>query len=78
MATAVDFGSRLRYPRTRFNSHDLLYQAQTTHRANFNAHEVQRSTLLSVKTGGCPEDCAYCPQSAHYKTGVERHGPTKR
>ena len=52
---------------------DLLYQAQTTHRANFNAHEVQRSTLLSVKTGGCPEDCAYCPQSAHYNTGVERH-----
>ncbi len=52
---------------------DLLYQAQTAHRANFNQHEVQRSTLLSVKTGGCPEDCAYCPQSAHYKTGVERH-----
>ena len=52
---------------------DLLYQAQTVHRANFNQHEVQRSTLLSVKTGGCPEDCAYCPQSAHYKTGVERH-----
>lgn len=52
---------------------DLLYQAQTVHRTNFNQHEVQRSTLLSVKTGGCPEDCAYCPQSAHYKTGVERH-----
>jgi biotin synthase len=52
---------------------DLLYQAQTAHRSNFNQHEVQRSTLLSVKTGGCPEDCAYCPQSAHYKTGVERH-----
>lgn len=52
---------------------DLLFQAQTTHRSNFDATEVQRSTLLSVKTGGCPEDCAYCPQSAHYKTGVERH-----
>lgn len=52
---------------------DLLYQAQTAHRAHFDQHEVQRSTLLSVKTGGCPEDCAYCPQSAHYKTGVERH-----
>lgn len=52
---------------------DLLFQAQTTHRTNFDATEVQRSTLLSVKTGGCPEDCAYCPQSAHYKTGVERH-----
>ncbi|MEI6517438.1 MAG: biotin synthase BioB [bacterium] len=53
---------------------ELLYQAQTIHRSNFNHLEVQRSTLLSVKTGGCPEDCAYCPQSAHYKTGVERHG----
>jgi biotin synthase len=52
---------------------DLLYQAQTIHRSTFNPREVQRSTLLSVKTGGCPEDCAYCPQSAHYKTGVERH-----
>jgi biotin synthase len=52
---------------------DLIYQAQTLHRQYFNPHEVQRSTLLSVKTGGCPEDCAYCPQSAHYQTGVERH-----
>lgn len=53
---------------------DLIYQAQTVHRENFPGGKVQRSTLLSVKTGGCPEDCAYCPQSAHYKTGVERHG----
>jgi biotin synthase len=53
---------------------DLMYQAQSVHRQYFNPHEVQRSTLLSVKTGGCPEDCAYCPQSAHYQTGVERHG----
>src|ERR1044071_4250763 len=52
---------------------DLLFQAQTVHRENFPANEVQRSTLLSVKTGGCPENCAYCPQSAHYDTGVERH-----
>ncbi|MCB0343489.1 MAG: biotin synthase BioB [Bdellovibrionales bacterium] len=52
---------------------DLMYQAQTVHRDNFTPTEVQRSTLLSVKTGGCPEDCAYCPQSAHYDTGVERH-----
>lgn len=52
---------------------DLMYAAQTVHRQHFNPHEVQRSTLLSVKTGGCPEDCAYCPQSAHYQTGVERH-----
>jgi biotin synthase len=49
---------------------DLLYQAQTIHRAHFDANEVQVSTLLSIKTGGCPEDCAYCPQSAHYRTGV--------
>lgn len=52
---------------------DLIYRAQTVHRANFDPTEVQRSTLLSIKTGGCAEDCAYCPQSAHYKTGVERH-----
>jgi biotin synthase len=52
---------------------DLIFQAQTVHRENFPANEVQRSTLLSVKTGGCPENCAYCPQSAHYDTGVERH-----
>jgi biotin synthase len=49
---------------------DLLYQAQTVHRAHFDANEVQISTLLSIKTGGCPEDCAYCPQSAHYRTGL--------
>ena len=53
---------------------DLIYQAQTVHREHFPGGQIQRSTLLSVKTGGCPEDCAYCPQSAHYKTGVERHG----
>lgn len=52
---------------------ELIFQAQTIHRAHFSPLTVQRSTLLSVKTGGCPEDCAYCPQSAHYKTGVERH-----
>src|SRR5579883_2484806 len=49
---------------------DLLYRAQTVHRAHFDANEVQISTLLSIKTGGCPEDCAYCPQSAHYRTGL--------
>ena len=51
---------------------DLLFQAQTVHRQHFDANEVQLSTLLSIKTGGCPEDCAYCPQSAHYDTGLER------
>ncbi len=50
---------------------DLMYQAQTVHRQNFNPHEVEFATLLSVKTGGCPEDCAYCPQAARYDTGVE-------
>ncbi len=52
---------------------DLIFRAQTVHRQNFNPHEVQRSTLLSVKTGGCPENCKYCPQSAHYDTGIQRH-----
>ncbi len=51
---------------------DLLYQAQTVHRRHFDPNEVQVSTLLSIKTGGCPEDCAYCPQSGRYDTGLER------
>jgi biotin synthase len=50
---------------------DLLYRAQTVHRSRFDANEVQISTLLSIKTGGCPEDCGYCPQSAHFSTGVQ-------
>jgi biotin synthase len=49
---------------------DLVFQAQTVHRAHFDPNEVQISTLLSIKTGGCPEDCAYCPQSAHFDTGL--------
>jgi biotin synthase len=49
---------------------ELMYRAQTVHRQNFDAAAVQISTLLSIKTGGCPEDCAYCPQSARYDTGV--------
>lgn len=52
---------------------DLMYEAQTLHRHYFPGNKVQRSTLLSIKTGGCPEDCSYCPQSAHYDTDVERH-----
>jgi len=51
---------------------DLLFKAQTVHRANFDPNEVQVSTLLSIKTGSCPEDCKYCPQSAHYNTGLEK------
>lgn len=50
---------------------DLLFRAQQVHREHFEASEVQLSTLLSIKTGGCPEDCGYCPQSAHFDTGVE-------
>ena len=50
---------------------ELLFRAQSAHRQNFDPTEVQISTLLSIKTGGCPEDCAYCPQSARYDTGVE-------
>ena len=50
---------------------DLLYQAQTVHRMYFDPLQVQISTLLSIKTGGCAEDCAYCPQSATYDTGLK-------
>ncbi|MFN9748924.1 MAG: biotin synthase BioB [Burkholderiales bacterium] len=50
---------------------DLIYRAQQVHREYFPANQVQLSTLLSIKTGGCPEDCAYCPQSVHYDTGLE-------
>lgn len=49
---------------------DLLYRAQQVHRAHFDANAVQVSTLLSIKTGACPEDCKYCPQSGHYNTGL--------
>jgi biotin synthase len=51
---------------------DLMHRAQTVHRRHFDPNEVQVSTLLSVKTGACPEDCAYCPQSIRYDTGLER------
>lgn len=50
---------------------DLIFRAQTLHRRYHAANEVQLSTLLSIKTGGCSEDCAYCPQSAHYETNLE-------
>jgi len=49
---------------------ELMFRAQSVHRANFNPLEVQISTLLSIKTGGCPEDCGYCPQAAAYETGT--------
>ena len=50
---------------------DLVFQAQTIHRQNFDPNAVQISSLLSIKTGACPEDCSYCPQSARYDTGLE-------
>jgi biotin synthase len=73
----VPFGRRTAWPAEAvcelfeqpFN--DLLYRAHGVHRENFPRNTVQLSTLLSVKTGGCPEDCKYCPQSARYGTGVE-------
>jgi len=50
---------------------DLMFQAQQTHRAHFNPNELQLSSLLSIKTGACPEDCKYCPQSVRFNTGLE-------
>ena len=67
----------MRWPRAEVEAlfalpfNDLLFRAQQVHRENFSPNQVQLSTLLSIKTGGCPEDCGYCPQSAHYDTGVE-------
>ena len=51
---------------------DLVFKAAQVHRENFNPNEIQLSTLLSIKTGGCPEECEYCPQSARYDTGVQK------
>ncbi len=53
---------------------ELVFRAQTVHRAHHAADRVQTCQLISIKTGGCPEDCAYCPQSAHYETSVGRQG----
>ena len=53
---------------------ELLFRAQTVHRAYHAADRVQTCQLISIKTGGCPEDCAYCPQSAHYDSDVQRQG----
>ncbi len=53
---------------------DLIHRAHAVHRAHHDPADIQRCTLLSIKTGGCPEDCAYCPQSAHYEAGVEAEG----
>ena len=56
---------------------DLMFRAQTVHREHFDPNVVQLSTLLSIKTGGCPEDCGYCPQSARHHAGVENEGMLK-
>jgi biotin synthase len=50
---------------------DLIYRAHSVHRTHFNPNELQLSTLMNIKSGGCPEDCGYCPQSAHYQTDSE-------
>ena len=67
--TAAEVAAIYRSPLT-----ELLFRAQTVHRTFHPQDRVQTCQLISIKTGGCPEDCAYCPQSAHYDTNVERHG----
>lgn len=51
---------------------ELMYRAHTVHRQAFDVNEIQLSSLMSIKTGGCPEDCSYCPQSAHFESGLEK------
>ena len=51
---------------------ELMFQAQSVHRQHFDPKQVQISTLISIKTGRCPEDCGYCPQSGHYNTGLAK------
>jgi biotin synthase len=53
---------------------DLVYRAQTVHRAHNESRQIQLASLLSIKTGGCPEDCKYCPQSAHYQVDLKKEG----
>ena len=53
---------------------ELLYQAHSVHREFQPENQIQKCSLLSIKTGGCPEDCSYCPQSAHYKTDINKQG----
>src|SRR6266446_3104479 len=53
---------------------ELIFRAAEVHRANHDVCDIQRCALLSIKTGGCPEDCGYCPQSAAYDAGVGREG----
>jgi biotin synthase len=53
---------------------DLIYHAHSVHKEFQPENQIQKCSLLSIKTGGCPEDCSYCPQSAHYKTGLNKQG----
>src|SRR5579862_2681902 len=77
-ALAAESGATVRHDWTRAEVRalfdlpfpELMFHAQSVHRVHFEPGAVQISTLLSIKTGGCPEDCAYCPQSARYDTGV--------
>src|SRR5258707_13212261 len=57
---------------------DLLFQAQTVHREHFDPNKVQLSRLLSIKTGGCPEDCGYCSQSNHHDSGLKAISVSRR
>src|SRR5262245_17949002 len=52
---------------------ELIFQAAEIHRKNFNPQKIQISSLISIKTGGCPEDCAYCPQAARYQTDITKN-----
>src|SRR6266571_1236105 len=66
MKTLAEFRDTYRQPLP-----ELLFQAAQIHRQHHDPNDIQRCVLLSIKTGGCPEDCGYCAQSARYKTGVE-------
>ncbi len=87
LQTASEAGARtsLRHDWTRddvldlygMSFNDLLFEAHGVHRAFHEPNEVQIATLLSIKTGGCPEDCKYCPQSVHYEAGVDPHALMK-
>lgn len=73
--TPIRHDWRLHEARTIYDSPllELIYRANTAHRQHFDPSKVQVSSLLSIKTGGCPEDCAYCPQAARYQTGLDVH-----
>src|SRR5215469_9295490 len=76
-ARDLDFVPRSNWTRTEIAAlftlpfPELLFRAQSVHRAHFDPTQIQTSTLISIKTGGCPEDCGYCSQSAKYDTGVK-------